>query len=138
MNAEFIIGTVLGVVGASTGIDLLIKKIRKSKADEYFAKVCDHKTLDTEHRKALKKLSKALQKQQKRPLKQEYIDNFVLGKRGKEAVLLDICIQNDWVLTLDLCKQCLTYESPKVVEKYLQSIGNCKMEPCAAKENEQQ
>lgn len=48
----------------------------------------------------------------------EYINSFVLNKRGKEAVFTDLCLQNDWEPTKELCEMFMNGDYPSIRKKY--------------------
>ena len=105
---ESTIGIVSGIIGIIAGIIgivefvIWLKKKLKSPAKELFNQLLDKSLPDTEHRKILKRLNKTPLISNR--IKEEYIQSFVLGKRGKETVLFDICNSNDIEPTNDICK----------------------------------
>ena len=135
MSTESIIGIVSGIIGIIGGIIGIVKfvdwmrKRLNSTANELFKQVLDSNLSDTEHRKYLRQLNKT-------PLignriKEEYIQNFVLGRRGKETVLFDLCNSNDIEPTDDICKGLIDSHMPSLMGRYKeqrQSHNNHTME----------
>lgn len=118
MSIESIIGIVSGtiaIVGAIISIVRYFKKKHKTTV-ELFNQVVDKTTTDVEHRKAIQKLNKA-------PLiasriKDSYINSFVLGKRGPETVLFDLCDSNEIEPTDDICKGLIGSYMPSLLKRY--------------------
>ena len=81
-----------------------------------FDKLTDKKLSDTERREILKKLNGYPLFNNK--IKESYIQNFVLEKRGREAVLFDICDSNDMEPTDDLCKELIGAFMPSLQKRY--------------------
>lgn len=61
-------------------------------------------------------------------IKEEYIQNFALEKRGKEAVLFDICDSNDIEPTDDICKEIIGSFMPSLNKRYHDNRQNNKVE----------
>ena len=119
---ESTIGIVSGIIGIIAGLIgivefvLWLRKRLKCPAKELFSQLIDKNLTDAEHRKILKWLNKT-------PLignriKEEYIQSFVLGKRGKETVLFDLCNSNDIEPTDDICKGLIDSHLPYLMERY--------------------
>lgn len=127
MSTESIIGITSGIIGIITGIVAFVKWIYPWIIKKYFrfpyAETFNHlmqkDLLDEKRRKDLIKLNKSPYFKDK--IKEDYIQSFSLGKRGKEDVLLDICVSNDIELTTDLCKESLGYNSEPLKKKYQES-----------------
>ena len=51
-------------------------------------------------------------------MKKDYIQNFVLNDRGKEAVFMDMCDKNDIEPTKEFCQKLLGSDSRKAREYY--------------------
>lgn len=117
MNIEFIIGTVIGIIGIVPTVGLAINKAKNPKMEVLMTTLTDKSRSNDQHKKALRQISQKMIVNGKR-ISNEYIDHFVLGKRGKEAVFTDLCIQNDWEPTPDLCKMFLGSDFPYIREKY--------------------
>lgn len=118
MSIESIIGIVSGsiaIIGAFVSIIRYIKK-KHVTTEELFNQLMERTTTDAEHRKVLQKLNKA-------PLianriKEDYIKSFVLGKRGPETVLFDLCDSNDIEPTDDVCKGLIGSYMPSLMKRY--------------------
>lgn len=95
MSTEFIIGTAIGIVGIVPVIIQFIKWLRKPKLSDLLKKLVDKSLSTKAHRRILKKMNVTLIPVGKH-ISSGYINNFVLEKRGKEAVFTDLCLQNDW------------------------------------------
>ena len=81
-----------------------------------FDQLTDKKKSDIERREILKKLNDYPQVNNR--IKESYIQNFALEKRGREAVLFDICDNNDMEPTDDLCKELIGAFMPSLQKKY--------------------
>lgn len=121
---ESTIGIVSGIIGIIAGIIgivefvIWLKKKLKSPAKELFNQLLDKSLPDTEHRKILKRLNKTPLISNR--IKEEYIQSFVLGKRGKETVLFDICNSNDIEPTNDICKGLIGSYMPSMMGRYME------------------
>ena len=120
MSIESIIGIVSGIVGIVAAtcsvISWLSKHHKEYPTIELFTQVTNKDLSDADHRKFLEKLNKS--KLINNRIKKEYIQNFVLSKRGKEEVLLDICNSNNIEPTEDICKGLLDYSSSTIKAKF--------------------
>ena len=94
MSTEFIIGTIIGLIGITPVIIQIIKWVKKPKLADLMKKLVDNGLPTKTHRKVLQKMNAILLRSGKH-ISTEYINNFVLNKRGKEAVFTDLCLQND-------------------------------------------
>lgn len=118
MSTEFIIGTIIGLVGIIPVIIQIVKWAKKPKLSELMKKLVDNSLSTEAHRKILKRMNLMLLRSGKH-LSSEYINNFVLNKRGKEAVFTDLCLQNDWEPTKELCEMFMNGDYPSIRKKYL-------------------
>lgn len=120
MSIESIIGITSGIIGIVGGVYggyyWLEKKLQKPPMSTLFDKLTDKKLSDTERREILKKLNGYPIFNNK--IKESYIQNFVLEKRGREAVLFDICDSNDMEPTDDLCKELIGAFMPSLQKRY--------------------
>jgi len=120
MSIESIIGITSGIIGIVGGVYggyyWLEKKLQKPPLSTLFDKLTDKKLSDTERREILKKLNGYPLFNNK--IKESYIQNFVLEKRGREAVLFDICDSNDMEPTDDLCKELIGAFMPSLQKRY--------------------
>lgn len=120
MNIESIIGITSGIIGIVGGVYggyyWLGKRLQKPPMSALFDQLTDKKKSDIERREILKKLNGYPQINNR--IKESYIQNFALEKRGREAVLLDICENNDMEPTDDLCKELIGAFMPSLQKKY--------------------
>ena len=130
MSIESILGIIASIltIAAFIGIKCdLIRYIRKPPLAKVFSELMDNKTTDKKRRKILKELNGySLIKNR---ISDEYIQNFSLGKRGKEDVLLDICDCNDIEPVPDICNGMLGYDSNSLRKKYEAKRQTKKEEP---------
>ncbi len=123
-----IIGIIAGIIGIVEFIIWLRKKLNGS-TKELFSQLIDKNLPDSEHRKVLKRLNKTALIGNR--IKEDYIQSFELGRRGKETVLFDLCNSNDIEPTDDICKGLIDSHLPYIMEKYKeqrQSKKELKME----------
>ena len=80
-------------------------------------KLVDNSLSTNAHRKILKRMNLILLRSGKR-ISSEYINRFVLNKRGKEAVFTDLCVQHDWEPTKELCEMFMNSDYPTIRNKY--------------------
>ena len=117
MSTEFIIGTIIGLIGIIPVIIQIVKWVKKPKLSELMKKLVDNSLSTNAHRKVLKKMNLTLLRSGKR-ISSEYINSFVLNKRGKEAVFTDLCLQHDWEPTKELCEMFMNSDYPTIRNKY--------------------
>ena len=117
MSTEFIIGTIIGLIGIIPVIIQIYKWVKKPKLSELMKKLVDTNLSTNAHRKVLKRMNLILLRSGKR-ISSEYINSFVLNKRGKEAVFTDLCLQNDWEPTKELCEMFMNGDYPSIRKKY--------------------
>lgn len=120
MTAESIIGITSGLIAIGGAIWGGYEKIKKKPLTEQMNILVNKKLTSKQHRKTLKTMSAFFGGR----IKKEYIQNFVLADRGKEAVFLDICINNDIEPTEDICKKFLGNDSPSIRTKYHEHKSN--------------
>lgn len=117
MNIESIIGIISGVI-AIVGAGISIYKwLKKQPLTELMNELVDKNLTKKEHQKILRKIDKRLLPLGRR-IKNGYIQNFVLNDRSKEAVFMDLCLQNDWEPSKDLCKMFMNGDYPSIRKKY--------------------
>ena len=142
MSKEFIIGTVIGIIGIVPVIIQFVKWIRKPNLRDLMAKLTDSSLSTQAHRKVLKKMNVMLLPLGKR-ISTEYINSFELEKRGKEIVFTDLCLKNDWEPTKELCIMFLNGDYPSIRKKYLEmkktqsAMEETTLEPVAKEENKE-
>jgi len=117
MSTEFIIGTIIGLIGIIPVIIQIVKWVKKPKLSELMKELVDNSSSTKAHRKVLKKMNVMLLRSGKH-ISSEYINSFVLNKRGKEAVFTDLCLQNDWEPTKELCEMFMNGDYPSIRKKY--------------------
>ena len=117
MSTEFIIGTIIGLIGIIPVIIQICKWVKKPKLSELMKKLVDTNLSTNAHRKVLKRMNLILLRSGKR-ISSEYINSFVLNKRGKEAVFTDLCLQNDWEPTKELCEMFMNGDYPSIRKNY--------------------
>lgn len=119
MSIESIIGIVASILTITTAIGLkfdLIHMFKKTPTTELFNRLTQKEGSDDERRVLLKKLNKSSLIKNK--IKEDYIQNFRLDKRGREAVLFDICDSNDIEPTDDICKGLIGVSMPSLYKRY--------------------
>lgn len=84
--------------------------------DELFKQLLDKNLTDAERRMVLHKLNRS--KLIGDRIKENYIQSFSLGKRGKEVVLFDLCDSNDIEPTNDICKGLIGSSMPSLMKRY--------------------
>ena len=110
MSIESILGIIASLltIAAFVGFQFdLAKYIKKPPMKEVFDDLMSTKKTDKERRKLLKFLNRYSDISNR--ITDDYIQRFTLGKRGREAVFLDICNSNNIEPTDDLCKQMIGY-----------------------------
>lgn len=117
MSTEFIIGTIIGLIGLIPIIIQFVKWVKKPKLSELMKKLVDNRLSTKAHRNVLRKMNMILLRSGKH-ISSEYINSFVLNKRGKEAVFTDLCLQNDWEPTRELCEMFMNGDYPSIRKKY--------------------
>ena len=117
MSKEFIIGTIIGLIGIIPVIIQVVKWVKKPQLSELMERLVDKSLSTKAHRKVLRKMNVILLRSGKQ-ISSEYINSFVLDKRGKEAVFTDLCFKNDWEPTEELCKMFMNDNYPSIRKKY--------------------
>jgi len=117
MSTEFIIGTIIGLIGIIPVIIQVVKWVKKPKLNELMKRLVDNNLSTKDHRKILKRMNLTLLRSGKR-ISSEYINSFVLEKRGKEAVFTDLCLKHDWEPTKELCEMFMNGDYPSIRKKY--------------------
>ena len=125
MNIESIIGIVAGIFGIVTGCAWLhgvIKQHAKQKtAYSLLKQIVDKNLTDIQRRKILNKLNK--NKFVNGRIKESYINNFVLGGKGIEKLLLEICVENGIEPTEDLCKELIDTKGQTLRKQYQELVS---------------
>lgn len=119
MNTESILGITASIITIAAFIGIkcdLIHYFNKPPMIQLMNELMDKKTPDTKRRKILKDLNRY--PLIKNRIKKDYIQNFILEKRGIEDVLLDICVSNEIFPEPDICKEILGYDSNSLRNKY--------------------
>lgn len=126
MTTESIIGITSGILGIATviwGIAYHFYNLYKQlPLTELMNQLVDTKLSTKGHQKILKKMNRQLRGLGIN-IKTEYIQNFVLNERGKEAVFKDLCDQNNIEPTKEICKKLLGADSRQAREYYHRKRG---------------
>lgn len=117
MSTEFIIGTMIGIIGIIPIIIQFVRWVRKPKLNELMKRLVDNSLSTKAHRNVLRKMNVILLRSGKH-ISSEYINSFVLNKRGKEAVFTDLCLKHDWEPTKELCEMFMDVDYPSIRKKY--------------------
>lgn len=117
MSTEFIIGTIIGLIGIIPIIIQVVKWVKKPRLSDLMKKLVDNNLSTKDHRKILVKMNVLLIRSGKH-ISSDYINSFVLNNRGKEAVFTDLCLQNDWEPTKELCEMFMNVDYPSIRMKY--------------------
>ena len=117
MSTEFIIGTIIGLIGIIPVIIQVIKWVKKPQLSELMKRLVDNDLSTKAHRNVLRKMNVILLRSGKH-ISSEYINSFVLNKRGKEAVFTDLCLKHDWEPTKELCEMFMNGDYPSIRKKY--------------------
>ena len=118
MSTEFIIGTIIGLIGIIPVVIQFVKWVRKRhNLRNLMNKLVDNSLSAKEHKKVLMLMNVKLLPIGKR-ISSEYINSFVLNKRGKEAVFTDLCLKHDWEPTKELCEMFMNGDYPSIRKKY--------------------
>lgn len=118
MSIEFIIGTLLGLIGAVPVFLDWRRKLKKVDMSTLMTRLVDQNLKQGQRKKVLRAIDWKLRREGMH-LQSDYIDNFILGKRGKEAVFEDLCLQNRLEPTPELCRQFLKADSPVIRDRWL-------------------
>lgn len=119
---EFIIGTLIGIVGiiiAFPQVQKHLSLLSEKDTVKLMSTLCDKSTTDKQRRKTLKQINKVLRKTYKKELSKEYLSTFELKDRGKEAVFEDICKQNKLNPDADICKFFLGFDSKIIRNRWV-------------------
>ena len=114
MSTEFIIGTILGIIGCVSSVISFFRWIKKPDLSKLFSRLMDKNLKVEMHRHILRRINGRLRCAGRKQLKKEYIDAFILGKRGKEAVFEDICLQNHIEPTPEVCRMFLKSDAAAI------------------------
>lgn len=121
MTTESLIGITSGIIGIISAIVgacfFFYDRYKKLPLTELMNQLVDTKLSTNKHQKTLKKMNRRLRGLGFN-IKTEYIQNFVLNERGKEAVFMDLCDQNDIEPTKEICQKFLGADSRKAREYY--------------------
>ena len=118
MSTEFIIGTIIGVIGIIPVVIQFAKWVRKRhNLRNLMNKLVDNSLSTKDHKKVLMLMNVKLLPIGKH-ISSEYINSFVLNKRGKEAVFTDLCLKHDWEPTKELCEMFMNGDYPSIRKKY--------------------
>lgn len=121
MNTEFIVGTIIGIIGIIPVIISVVLWLKKPDLTKLMNKLADKEISQKERQKVLRKMNRRLAISN-RKLNAEYIANFSLGKKGKEAIFEEMCLQNHIEPTPEFCRMLLKADSPVIRSHYEQHI----------------
>lgn len=125
MNIESVIGIIAGIFGIVTGCAWLhgvMKQHAKQKSAYFLMKqLVDKNLTDVQKRKILNKLNKNTFVNGR--IKESYINNFVLGGKGIEKLLLEICVENGIEPTEDLCKELIDNKGQSLRKLYQEVVS---------------
>lgn len=120
MSIESIIGITSGIIGIVGGVYggyyWLEKKLQKPPMSSLFDQLTNKELTDAKRKEILKKLNSYPLINNR--IKEEYIQNFTLEKRGRESVLFDILDSNDIEPTDDICKGLIGVSMPSIKARY--------------------
>ncbi len=129
MSTEFIIGTILGIIGCISSFISFFKWMKKPNLSKLFNRLVDKNLPQDRRKKVLQRIDRRLRLAGRRGLKSAYIANFTLGKRGKEAVFEDLCLQNRLEPTPELCKMFLSVDSAVIRNRYYAQTSTASSTP---------
>lgn len=118
MSTEFVIGTILGIIGCISSFISFFRWMKKPNLSKLFNCLVDKNLPQKRRKKVLQRIDRRLRLAGRCGLKSDYIAGFILGKRGKEAVFEDLCLQNRLEPTPELCKMFLTVDSAVIRNRY--------------------
>ena len=116
MTVESIIGITSGLIAIGGFVFGIFKLFKKKSLAELMNQLVDKKLPTKKHRKILKTMNLYLGGNR---IKKEYIENFVLNSRGKEAVFREICFENDIEPDAEICVKFMNSDMKKIREEYL-------------------
>ena len=116
MTVESIIGITSGLIAIGGFVFGIFKLFKKKSLAELMNQLVDKKLPTKKHRKILKTMNLYLGGNR---IKKEYIENFVLNSRGKEAVFKEICFENDIEPDAEICVKFMNSDMKKIREEYL-------------------
>ena len=124
MSIESIIGIVAGIFGIVTGCawlhGVMKQHVKQKTAYSLMKQIVDKNLTDAQRRKILGKLNK--NKLVNGRIKETYINNFVLGGKGIEKLLLEICVKNEIEPTEDLCKELIDTKGQTLRNQYQEVV----------------
>jgi len=125
MSIESIIGIIAGIFGIVTGCawlhGVMKQHVKQKTAYSLMKQIVDKNLTDAQRRKILGKLNK--NKLVDGRIKETYINNFVLGGKGIEKLLLEICVENEIEPTEDLCKELIDTKGQTLRKQYQEVVS---------------
>ena len=115
MTLESIIGITSGLIGIGGFLLAAYKTYEKLSLAKSLERLTDKNFSTKRHRRILKWINFLLIGH---PISKKYIQDFVLGDRGKEAVFIDICEKNNIEPTKEICVKFLKADMPKFRKEY--------------------
>ena len=95
--------------------------VKQKTAYSLMKQIVDKNLTDAQRRKILGKLNK--NKLVDGRIKETYINNFVLGGKGIEKLLLEICVENEIEPTEDLCKELIDTKGQTLRKQYQEVVS---------------
>lgn len=124
MNIEFIIGTIIGVIGIIPIIISVVFSMKKPDLSKLMNRLVDKEISQKERQKVLRRMDRRLLLSNRR-LTKEYIEHFSLGKKGKEAVFEEMCLQNHIEPTPEFCRMLLKVDAPAIRSRCEPYFSEC-------------
>ena len=120
MSIEFIIGTIIGLIGISPIVYMGIKKLKKPSLQELMAQLFKQDITPNDQKIILREISKRLSKNFGKQLKEEYIKNFTLGEKDEKGVFEEMCKINNMEPYPELCRALLgsDEDEPDIRRRY--------------------
>ena len=115
MTIESFIGITSGLIGIGGFLLAAYKTYEKLSLAKSLERLTDKNFSTKRHRRILKWINFLLIGH---PISKKYIQDFVLGDRGKEAVFIDICEKNNIEPTKEICIKFLKADMPKFRKEY--------------------
>ncbi len=118
MSIESTLGIIGSIISVAAFIGFkcdLVQRFKKRPINELYEELLDKKLTDKERRKILKRLNKYPEINKR--IKDEYIEQFTLGKLGRETLFLDICNKNNIESTPALAKDVVGYNMSSITTK---------------------
>lgn len=123
VNIEFIIGTIIGVIGIIPVLISIAHGMQKTNLSQLMDKLVCKELSQKERLQVLRSMNRKLLFSGHR-LKDEYINNFSLGKKGKEAVFEELCLQNHIEPIREMCCRFMKNDYPSIRKRYYRQVNS--------------